>query len=159
MKILICALTLSFTMATVFAADILYVQSNQAKIFTDPSFQSQRVVTVNKGAALTLLATSDSWVKVSYQQHTGWIASLLVNKKPPQEKITVIKDADNDAQKDAVRRRASASASAAAARGLRQDERARASDQSQTNYPAVEKMEATQVNEKDVETFMQAPAK
>ena len=71
----------------------------------------------------------------------------------------MIKDQDSDAQKDAVRRRASSSAGAAAARGLRQDERARASDQGQTNYPAVEKMEANPVNEKEVETFMQAPAK
>lgn len=159
MKISICALVLLFTAATVHAADTVYVQSSKAKIFSNPSFQGQLVATANKGDALTLLETSDQWVKVSYQQHTGWIASLLVNRKPPQDKITVIKGQDGGAPQDDARRRASSSASAAAARGLRQDERARTSDQSQTNYPAVEKMERTQVNEKDVETFMQAPAK
>ena len=159
MKVLLCMLTLLFSMGTAFAADLLYVQSSKAKIFSSPSFQGQLVVTANKGDSLTPLETSGQWVKISYQQHTGWISSLLVNSKPPQEKITVIKDQDSDAQKDDVRRRASSSASAAAARGLRQDERARASDQSQTNYPAVEKMEATKINEKDVETFIQAPAK
>ena len=159
MKILICALTLLCTAATAFATDTVYVQSSKAKIFSNPSFQAQLIVTVNKGDALTLLETSNQWVKISYQQHTGWISSLLVDRKPPQDKITVIKSQDSGAQPDDARRRASSSASAAAARGLRQDERARASDQGQTNYPAVEKMESTQVNEKDVETFMQAPAK
>jgi len=159
MKTLLCALTLLTAATTTFAADTLYVQSSKAKIFANPSFQALLLVTANKGDALTLLETSDQWVKVRYRQHTGWIAALLVNAKPPQDKITVIKNQDSDAQKVDVRRRASSSAGAAAARGLRQDERARTSDQSQTNYPAVEKMEATKVNEKDVETFMQTPAK
>lgn len=159
MKNSVGALMLLLTTLTAFAADTRYVQSSKAKIFSNPSFQSEVVVTVNKGAALTVLETSDQWVKVSYQQQSGWISALLVGSKPPQEKITVIKDQDSDAQKDAVRRRASSSAGAAAARGLRQDERARASDQGQTNYPAVEKMEANPVNEAEVETFMQAPAK
>jgi len=159
MKIFLCALIFLTTANPAFAADTVYVQSSKAKIFSNPSFQSQLVVTANKGDALTRLETSDQWVKVSYQQHTGWIAALLVNSKPPQDKITVIKGQDGGTPKDDARRRASSSASAAAARGLRQDERARASDQSQTNYPAVEKMEANKVNEKDVETFQQAPAK
>lgn len=159
MKTIICALTLLFTTATAFAADTVYVQSSKAKIFANPSFQAQLLATASKGEPLTLLETTDQWVKVSYQKYTGWVPSLLVNSKPPQDKITVIKGQDGPAQKDDARRRASASSSAAAARGLRQDERARASDQSQTNYPAVEKMEANKVNEKDVDTFMQAPAK
>ena len=159
MKILFCMLTLWFTAATALAADTVYVQSTKAKIFSSPSFQAPLVVTVNKGEALTLLETNAQWVKISYQKHTGWISSLLIDRKPPQDKITVIKGQDGGAPPDDARRRASSSASAAAARGLRQDERARASDQGQTNYPAVEKMESTQVNEKDVETFMQAPAK
>ena len=159
MKNFLYALTLWSAATTAFAADTLYVQSSKAKIFANPSFQAQLLVTVSKGDALTVLETSEQWVKVSYQQHTGWIAALLVNRKPPQDKITVIKGQDGGAPPDDARRRASSSASAAAARGLRQDERARASDQSQTNYPALEKMEANKVTEKDVETFMQAPAK
>lgn len=158
MKIFLCTLALLCTSTTAFAADTVYVQSNKAKIFANPSFQAQLLATVSKGEALTRLATAEQWVKVSYQQHTGWVPSLLLGNTPPQEKITVIKGPDGSAQ-DAARRRASASSSAAAARGLRQDERARASDQGQTNYPALEKMEANQVDAKDVDTFMQAPAK
>ncbi len=158
MKLLICAITLLCTAATAFAAGIVYVQSSKANIFSGASFQSQLIATANKGEPLTLLETSGQWVKVSYHEHTGWIALLLVGQQPPQDKITVIKGQDGGAQKDDARRRASAEASAAAARGLRQDERARASDQSQTNYPAVEKMEAGAVDEKAVETFMQTPA-
>lgn len=158
MKTFFCALAFLFPAATAFAADIVYVQSSKAKIFAAPSFQSQLLITANKGEALTVLETSNQWVKVSYQKHTGWIASLLVNSKPPQGKITVIKEKDGTPQ-DSARRRTSASASAAAARGLRQDERARASDQSRTDYPAVEKMEAGKVSEKDVEDFIQAPVK
>ena len=158
MKTLICAVTLLCTTAIAFAAEIVYVQSSKANIFSSPSFQSQLIVTANKGEPLTLLETSSQWVKVSYHEHTGWIALLLVGQQPPQDKITVIKDQESGTQKDDARRRVSAGASAAAARGLRQDERARASDQGQTNYPAVEKMEAGVVDEKAVETFMQAPA-
>jgi uncharacterized protein YgiM (DUF1202 family) len=159
MKTFFRALMLFSVATTTFAADIVYVQSSKAKIFDSPTFQAPLLATANKGDALTLLETRDQWVKISYQQHTGWVPALLVNNKPPQEKITVIKGQDGGAPQDDARRRASASASAAAARGLRQDERARASDQGQTNYPAVEKMEANKVNENDVETFIQAPAK
>lgn len=159
MKILFCALAFLFPTAIAFAAGTVYVQSSKAKIFTAPSFQSQLLITANKGDELTVLETSNQWVKVSYQKHTGWIASLLVNSKPPQDKITVIKEKDGNTPQDSARRRTSASASAAAARGLRQDERARASDQSRTDYPAVEKMEAGKASEKDVEDFIQAPVK
>ena len=109
MKIFLCALILLTTATHAVAADTVYVQSSKAKIFSNPSFQSQLVVTANKGDALTRLETSDQWVKVSYQQHTGWIAALLVNSKPPQDKITVIKGQDGGTPKDDARRRASSS--------------------------------------------------
>lgn len=159
MKTFIRSLILLLATATAFAAETVYVQSSKAKIFANPSFQAQQVGTAIKGESLTLLETADQWTKVGFQNRIGWIPSLLVGSKPPQDKITVIKGQNGPAQGDDARRRASASSSAAAARGLRQDERARASEQGQTNYPAVEKMETNKVNEKDVDTFMQAPAK
>ena len=159
MKPYFCAIVFLSLATTAFSADVVYVQSSKAKIFDSPTFQAPLLATANKGDALTLLETKDQWVKISYQQHTGWVPALLLSNKPPQEKITVIKGQDGGAPQSDARRRASASASAAAARGLRQDQRARASDQDQTNYPAVEKMEANKVNEKDVETFMQEPVK
>lgn len=155
--LLAVSLLLSFTSA--FAADTVYVMSAKAKILANPSFDAPVLVVINKGDTLTVVEKKDQWVKVTLQQHTGWVSALVVGNKPPEGKVTVIRDKDADAQKEDVRRRASSSASAAAARGLRQDDRARASETNKANYPAVEKMEATKVDEKEVESFVKGAGK
>lgn len=135
------------------AAESLYVQSNKAKILANPSFQAPVLATAGKGDAVTLIERQDKWIKVSFKDTQGWVSTLLVGAKPPQDKVTIIKDGDNADEKENVRRRASSSASAAAARGLRQDERARASEGGEANYPALEKVESTPVDAKEVDEF------
>jgi uncharacterized protein YgiM (DUF1202 family) len=139
-------------------AESLYVQSTKAKILDNPSFQGAVVVTAEKGDSVTLIERTDKWVKVSFKDKQGWVSALLVGPKPPADKVTIIKDGDNANEKENVRRRASSSASAAAARGLRQDERARANEEGQTNYPALEKVEATKVDAKEVDEFAKGGA-
>jgi hypothetical protein len=150
---LLLFLTLLLTLPAIVAAETVYVQSAKARIMSAPEFKASVVATAGKGEALALMEKSGSWIKVTYQQHTGWVSALLVGDKPPHDKITVIKEQEDEAQKDNVRRRASASASAAAARGLRQDERARLSDEGQADYHSLEKVEAAQPDAADVERF------
>jgi uncharacterized protein YgiM (DUF1202 family) len=135
------------------AAETLYVQSAKAKVMSAPTFQAEVLATAAKGDALEVVETSAQWVKVKFQSHTGWVSALIVAPQPPRDKITIIKDNPEATPNENVRRRASSSSSAAAARGLRQDERARTSDESKANYPALEKMEATQPDENAVEEF------
>jgi uncharacterized protein YgiM (DUF1202 family) len=153
MNRLLLALSMLLTVSVASGADALYVQSAKAKIMSTPAFDATVLATADKGDALALVEKSGSWLKVAYRQHTGWVSALLVSDKPPRDKITVIKDVEDKAQKDNVRRRASASASAAAARGLRQDERARLSDEGQANYEALEKVEAARPDDADVGGF------
>lgn len=155
----ILTLSLLLSLTAAFAADTVYVVSAKAKMFATPAFDAQVVVVANKGDALSVVEKSGDWLKVASPQHTGWVSALVVGNKPPEGKVTVIRDKEGDAQKEDVRRRASSSASAAAARGLRQDDRARANENNQANYPAVEKMEATKVDEKEVETFVKGAGK
>jgi uncharacterized protein YgiM (DUF1202 family) len=134
-------------------AEDLYVQSAKARILDNPSFQAAVVVTAEKGDSVTLIERKDKWVKVAFKDKQGWVSALLVGAKPPADKVTIIKDGDDAGDKDNVRRRASSSASAAAARGLRQDERARANEEGQTDYRALEKVEAGTVDPKEVDEF------
>lgn len=156
---LLLGFSLLLSFASAVAADTVYVVSAKAKVFATPAFDAAVVIVANKGETLTVLEKSDQWLKVTSQQHTGWISTLVVGDKPPAAKVTVIREIAPDAPKEDVRRRTSSSASAAAARGLRQDDRARANESNQANYPAVEKMEAVKVDEKEVESFVKGAGK
>ncbi len=145
--------------STTTVAESLYVQSAKAKILASPSFQSMVLAVAQKGDVVTMVERQDKWVRVTYKDTQGWISALLVSNRPPQDRVTIIKDGGKPEDQDNVRRRASSSASAAAARGLRQDERARASEEGQANYPALEKVEATRIDAKEVDEFAKGSAK
>lgn len=136
------------------ANDVLFVQSTKAVIFSSPNFKADTVAEIKKGEKVDLIETASHWVKISYQGKTGWVSKLLVSSHPPQHKITVINEHEDQQQKDNVRRRASATASAAAARGLRDQERARASDHDQPNWKALDKVDAVEVDETQVNDFI-----
>ncbi len=148
--ILVALLLLASTPAL---AESLFIQSAKAKLMDNPSFKGAVVATAEKGDEVALVERKDKWVKVSFKDKQGWVSALLVGTKPPADKVTIIKEGEDANQKESVRRRASSSASAAAARGLRQDDRARASDEGQTNYKDLEKMESNKVDAKAVDEF------
>ncbi|KAF0191532.1 MAG: hypothetical protein FD165_1866 [Gammaproteobacteria bacterium] len=140
--------------AVAHAGELVYVQSKQAKLLSIPAFDGALVATVEKGAALEKLALQGRWVKVSHGDQQGWVSQLLVGPRPPLARESVIDDGAADLKQNA-RRRASATASTAAARGLRNDDRARQSDDSVADYSALTEMEGFAVSDDEANKFLE----
>ena len=138
-------------------AETGYIRAREAKMMTKPSAAAEMVVALQKGDAVEILQRQGHWMKVTANQHEGWVSSLLVGNKPPKHKITVLDGKDAADLEDSSRRRASTSTSAAAARGLRSDERARQSDDGVADFGAVRQMEGTGVSEDEAAKFMEKP--
>lgn len=137
------------------AEGTLYVQSAKAKLLASPSFKAEVIAVAPKGEPLALKEKVKRWAKVGYQGSTGWVSELLVSDTPPKDKVTILKNKDNEDQKANVRRRASSTATAAAARGLREDGRVRVNDQARPDWEALEVMESYQASEEEASEFMQ----
>lgn len=152
-RVTLWATTMLYAALSYGAGEKLYVQSTKATIYADASFQAAVIDTANKGDEVLALESRGTWHKVSFKEKSGWVSSLLLAPQPPQGKITVINEQESPAQNDSARRRVSTTSSAAAARGLRSDERGRVSDEGKANYPALEKVERTTVNENEVREF------
>ena len=138
-----------------YAADILYVQSLKAKIFSQPNFGSKLVGQTLRGAKLRVIEEGDGWYKVSADPCTGWVNRLCVGEAPPMERITVITDDTPDLEKNA-RKRASESTSSAAARGLTPADRKRLSDDHAADYHSLNRLVTSteKITEKEVENFI-----
>lgn len=157
MKKKICLLCfLIFLFATTQSiADVLYVQSQKAKILSEPKFNSTLLGYVNKADSLQILESDNGWYKISVGSINGWIHRLCVAKTPPLQKVTIIKDNEITLDEKA-RRRASSSTSAAAARGLTAEDRKRLNNKNHPDYYSLEKLEelTEKITEEEVDKFM-----
>jgi len=135
-------------------ADTRYVHARQANIHAQPTIKSAVVTTLPKNSTVEVIEKQARWFKVSSGEFHGWISKLFVNKTPPLERVSII-EASSHRLNEHARRRASANASSAATRGLRNDERARSSDNDLINFSAVERMEQMSVSESQVQRFME----
>ena len=142
---------------TLYAADVIYVQSLKAKIMSHPKFDSQLLGNVNRGDMLQVVESDSGWYKVSTESFDGWVNGLCVAEHPPMKKITVIKDDIYDLEKNA-RRRSSTTTSAAAARGLTPAERRRLSEENYSDYYSLNELEdfTEKISEEEVEAFKQS---
>jgi len=148
-----------FMLATVLVAasawaEDYYVQSVKAKVMAQTSFKAPVLGEVGKGYKFSSLGRQGSWIKVTLNGKTGYVASLLVSPHPPLDKPAVIRAHEGDISQG-VRRRASTYTSAAAARGLTSEDRKRASAEEEIDYKALEKMEAFTVSSDEVTKFME----
>lgn len=134
------------------AESFYFVQSETAKIMSQPSFKSEILSNVSSGEKLVATGKEGNWIKVAVDGKTGYISALLVSTHAPIKKVGVIK-ADSAEIDQGVRRRASSYSSAAAARGLTKDDRKRADEENKANYNAVKKMESVVVKEDAVTEF------
>ena len=137
---------------TAAAQQILYVQSTKAKMMASPAFDAEIIGLLQKGESVTLLKDQGRWVQVDFQSTTGWISKLLLAAQPPMEKISVLTGKQEQLENSA-RRRASTTTTAAATRGLRNEQRARMSDDQKPDYNELQQMEAVEVKEAEVWKF------
>lgn len=153
-KKLILIILTCLSAAAAFAEETVYVKANKAKLMATPEFNAALVLTIEKGTALQVKATQGRWLQVTVQDKTGWVSQLLVGNEPPLNQATPLNTGDQSIKQDS-RRRASATASAAAARGLRNDDRARQSDDAVSDYSALEKMDKLDVSEDEAVKFIE----
>lgn len=135
---------------TTMAADLLYVQSERAKLVSEPGFKASVITELVKGDELILLGQDKSWRQVEFQGQTGWISGLLVANKPPVAKVSHI-GSDDSSVTGVVRRRASTVATAGAARGLTSEEE---SNTLNSDYQELVIMEAINVESDELTEFM-----
>jgi len=117
---IVLLLSLCIVASSLFA-ESLYVQSNKARILSEPAFNAPILLTVEKGTELKLLESQKRWAKVQWGDSEGWVSTLLVKRDPPIEKISVI-GSDEVTIEGTTRRRASEVATAGATRGLNDSE-------------------------------------
>jgi len=134
------------------AESIYFVQSENAKIMSQPSFKSDIVAKVSLGEKLNAIGKEGNWIKVALGDKTGYISALLISNHAPMKKVGVVQ-ADGAEIDQGVRRRASSFSSAAAARGLTKEDSKHAHEEGKADYEAVKKMESVTVKEDEVTRF------
>lgn len=127
---------------TVWGADLLYVQSSTAKLLGRPSFNATLIVKLDKGAALQVIESSGSWIKVQHKEKIGWLPRLLLSKNPPMDLPPAL-------QGNTDKRRADNSTTTPTPNN---DNHSSASDGADTNHATMEKFDSVKVNQSNAET-------
>ena len=135
------------------AGTVSYVQSIKAKVLAEPSFRSEVVAVLSKGAPVSVLSRQGRWAKVKTGTTEGYLPTLILASNPPLDRIELIKGDGGASIEHNVRRRASTYTSAAAARGLTEDDRRRVSAEDKANYSSLERVERFTLSEDDVLKF------
>lgn len=135
------------------AEEVLYVMSKRAKILSSPVFGSTTIENVLKGEKLINIGKNTNWYKVRYGDKVGWLSRLSVSSHPPMKRKRRIAKIDRKMQENS-RRRASAVSTTAAVRGLNHIDRSRVSSKDVMNFASLDQMEAFQIADADVVTFM-----
>lgn len=133
------------------AGETLYVQSVKAKLLSAPSFQAKPVDVISRGNPVDVVESQGRWIKVQYQDKSGWINKLLLSSGPPLKKVTLL---DEQPVSQEARRRASSVATSAAARGLTAEDRARLNMKNEFDYAALSEMESMKIDESEVWEFL-----
>jgi hypothetical protein len=88
----VSGLVLSLICMNLALAETVYIKARQAKLYVEPSAKAELVTSAQKGDAVEIIEQQGRWLKVSFDQHHGWVSSMLVGKTPPGDKVTVLDD-------------------------------------------------------------------
>lgn len=149
----IILLTIFSLISLSIAEEFLYVQSNRAKVFTNPSFNADVLLEISKGYKVNSISKEGNWSKVIINGKTGYISSFLLGKNPPLEKVTLSKE-KLSSEAENPRSRVSHTTAVAGVRGLSQERRARLGKEEKVNYEALEKVESLSITDEDLRNFM-----
>ena len=132
----------------------VYVQTASTKILKKPSFRSEQVIKVKKSTKLRLLEKKGRWYRVSYKGKKGWVSAMTVGSRLPMKRISITDKRRGDISRYA-RRRASVVTATAAARGLAQDDRRRLGDMGAADFLALERVEAIEISDAELTSFIE----
>ena len=139
------------------AGETMYVQSNQAKLMTEPAFKAKQLLLLQRADKVEVLEKAKRWYRVRHQGETGWVSKLLLAPQPPLNKASVLKG-DNTTLQAQARRRASSTSSAAATRGLRQANQQN-TESGKADFHAVDAMESVEVSPDEAKAFLDERSK
>jgi hypothetical protein len=125
MKKLIIILTTLLFAGSIFAGSTVYVSNNSAKLLEKPSFSSKSVP-LTKGTALQVIKQEGSFLKVSADGKTGFIASMFTSENKPTGSLNKASNKEEKVSSGVnARKRASAYTETASARGLTESQKMR----------------------------------
>lgn len=154
MKKILMSLCLALAPFGAHAESYLYILSAKAKLLAEPSFGAPIMESLTKGEKVVELEKNTHWFKVQHNDKVGWLSRLAVSPNPPMKRLTLLAGHDETLANES-RRRASDLSTTAAVRGLREDERARLSDATSTNYEALSHVEALSIDDNEVLQFIE----
>jgi hypothetical protein len=151
-------LTRSFLILSIFLgaftlnAETAYIKGLKATIYAEPNNSADKIAKLARGEEVTVVDKKGFWRKVKSSKVTGWLPALMISKKKPKNKISVLDKKTNMSQK--ARKRASTFTSAAAARGLTESGRKRIGKMQQPDFNALEKVEKETVDEEEAIEYL-----
>lgn len=153
-SVILAALSLFSFMfsATAFSEEALFVQPYRVKIYAKPSIASEVLCAVDSGFQFVPISREGSWVKLAFKGKQGFIPAVQVAKTPPLGK-SAAQGADA-APKLGVRVRASSSSAVVAGmKGLTYEDRARVTKGEQSDFEALDKVNALKIPPDELNLF------
>lgn len=149
---LFCLFFLFLNSKLLYSLEVLYVQSEEAKVFDKPSFEGKIIIKLQKGTKIDVIEKKSSWIKTVVQGKEGYISSFVLAKNPPSEKITQKK---MEIVETSRKRTSEYTTAVAGVRGLTEEDRKRLSIEGKVNYEALEKIENVKVTKEDIKKFFE----
>ncbi|MCP1727822.1 hypothetical protein J2T60_001822 [Natronospira proteinivora] len=128
----------------------VYVQTQGAALFEDPSFGGDPVARLAQGLEVRVLAEEDGWQRIRVEELEGWMPAMVLRDTPPTGRESHVDEAAE--LESSARRRASAVTTAGAIRGVEEDERLL--DDPNLNIEALRRMEELGASPEEALQFM-----
>ena len=149
--LVICFLT-SFSFTSASAEESLYVQPFKAKIFAKPSIASEVLGSIDSGFRFVSTGKDGSWVKLLFNGKQGFIPAVQAAKTPPLGK-SAAQSPESAPKLGARARTSSSSAVVAGMKGLTYEDRARVTKGEQSDFEALDKVDAMSVSPDELKQF------
>ena len=151
-KIIMLCIPLCISSADVFAAESLFIQPFQAKIYAQPSIASEVLGQVDSGYEFVSAGKEGRWVKLVFKGKPGFVPAVQTAITPPVGKISIQKT-DSSVKLGARARTSSSSAVVAGMKGLTYEDRARITRGEMSDFEALDKVEALKITSEELKQF------
>jgi hypothetical protein len=129
----------------------MYVRSAKAFMLDSPKYKAERIFKLIKGTSVEELIRKGTWVKIKLKGKEGWLPKMVLSKKPPKKRISLLSQKVDIASK--ARKRASRYSSTAAVRALTSG-RQRLNTVDAPDFEALRDIERLEINEQEAIDFL-----
>ena len=149
---LILVLYLAAMSSAVCAAEFVYVSSKQTSLFKEANLNADLITTLQQNDKAEVMDERGVWVLIKVDGKSGWVSRYAVSsEKPFEQKVSVFGRLKNFFREDNKRARVTLVSTAGGVRGLTEAE----SDAiGKTDFEAVKIMEAVEISEPELDTFI-----